>query len=317
MNPVLFEPIYKERVWGGRTLETALHRKLPKGKIIGESWDVVDRAEENSPIRPSDGPSQTLRSLIETHTDAVMGPGWDPKRRFPVLVKWLDCRQRLSRQVHAPAPLALKLGGEPKTENWFVADTQPGASLIVGLKQGTTRDEFEKAIADKSLEKYVHRFPVEPGQSILVESGRLHAIDAGNLILEIQQNSDTTYRVYDWGRTGLDGRRRELHIDESMQCIDFDDFEPDALPTFDEPGEVVLADSSEFRIRRANQDVGGSFSFAETTEPVLLHVVAGKLSAGPSGIEFNRGDTALAPASYRGTVTVTEAATVLLTDRFV
>lgn len=316
MNPVLFEPIYKERVWGGRTLETALSRKLPAGKVIGESWDLVDRADDNSPIRNSTSEIRNLRELIESEPKAVMGPDWDPAKRFPILVKWLDCQQRLSLQVHPPAPIAPHLGGEPKTENWFVADTKPGAGLIVGLKHGATRSGFEEALRAERLEECVHRFPVEPGQSILVESGRLHAIDAGSLILEIQQNSDTTYRVYDWGRTGLDGKPRELHIEESMQSIDFDDFEPSALPPFQDPGEAVLADCSEFRIRRSNQDTGGTLSITEG-EPTLLHIVSGLLVDQQSGIEFKRGDTALIPASHRGIIQATKTAVVLLTDRFV
>lgn len=317
MNPVLFEPIYKERVWGGRTLETALARKLPNGKIIGESWDLVDRPGDHSPIRRSSGRPSTIRELIESDPEAVMGAGWDPQRSFPILVKWLDCQQRLSLQVHPPSPIAPKLGGEPKTENWFVADTKPGAGLIVGLKRETTRKAFEEALAEGRLEECVHRFPVEPGQSILVESGRIHAIDAGNLILEIQQNSDTTYRVYDWGRTGLDGKPRQLHIDESLQSIDFDDFEPTALPSFDEPGETVLADCAEFRIRRFNQDEGAILPLAQEGEPCLLHVVSGKLIDEKSGVRFQRGDTALVPATSESRIRVTETSTVLVTDRFV
>jgi len=316
MNPVLFQPIYKERVWGGRTLRESLGRELPPGKVIGESWDLVDRPGDESLLRePADG-ARTIRELIRQSPEAVMGAGWPADRRFPILVKWLDCRQRLSLQVHPPAPVAPSLGGEPKTENWFVADTDPKAGLIVGLKRGVTRDEFEAALAEGRLEDCVHRFPVEKGQSILVESGRLHAIDAGNLILEIQQNSDTTYRVFDWGRAGLDGKPRELHVEESLRSIDFDDFEPAPLPAFEDFGEVVLADCGEFRIRRANLEEGAPLDTGGAGAPVLLHVAEGALRDAASGTAFGKGDTALLPAERSVRIEAMARSTVLLTDRF-
>ena len=142
--------------------------------------------------------------------------------------------------MHPPASVASELGGEPKTENWYVAATAPDASLIVGLKDRVSKEYFEEALHEERLEECVHKFDVQPGDPILVESGRLHAIDAGNLILEIQQNSDTTYRVYDWGRVGLDGQPRQLHVEESMRCIDFNDFEP----TPQRESEFVTGESS-------------------------------------------------------------------------
>lgn len=317
MNPVLFHPIYKERVWGGRSLEVSLGRKLPAGKIIGESWDLVDRPGDASLVRDSgEGSPRSIRDLIKKNPEGVMGKGWKASDPFPILVKWLDCQQRLSLQVHPPAPVAPSLGGEPKTENWFVADSKPGAGLIVGLKNGVTRQEFEEALAAETLEKCVHRFPVQPGQSILVESGRIHAIDAGNLILEIQQNSDTTYRVFDWGRTGLDGKPRELHVEESMKSIDFDDFEPSALPSFEDSGEATLADCDEFRIRRFNLEEGADFPDAQSGAPALLHVVSGSLCDENSGARMTRGDTALLPADRETAIKVTERCTILVTDHF-
>ncbi|MEM0964736.1 MAG: type I phosphomannose isomerase catalytic subunit [Verrucomicrobiota bacterium] len=316
MNPVLFHPIYKERVWGGRSLESSLGRTLPAGKVIGESWDIVDRADDASEIRSSSSQSTTIRDLIEENPEEVMGSGWDPAKPFPILVKWLDCQQRLSLQVHPPAPVAKVLHGEPKTENWFVADAKPGASLIVGLKRGVTKKEFERALHDETLEDCVHRFPVSQGQSILVESGRIHAIDGGNLILEIQQNSDTTYRVYDWGRVGLDGKPRQLHIEESMKSIDFDDFEPRADETFDGFGTTTLADCSEFRIRRTNLEDGSELAIEESTEPLLIHVVSGSLIDEDSSTQFIRGDTALLPATRSCRIVATSKSVVLLTDQF-
>ncbi|MFU8849349.1 MAG: class I mannose-6-phosphate isomerase, partial [Opitutales bacterium] len=186
-------------------------------------------------------------------------------------------------QVHPPEAVAARLGGEPKTEWWYIADTMPEAALIVGLKRGVSREQFEQAIADEALEPLLHRFPVRPGQSILLESGRLHAIDAGNLILEIQQNSDTTYRVYDWGRKGLDGQPRQLHVEESLKSIDFEDFEPAVTPASNESGETTLAECRQFRIRQHSFSAGDTLRPATPREPMILSIVAGELKEKQSG----------------------------------
>src|ERR1700677_3146013 len=213
MREVLqFQPIYQERVWGGRRLQTLLGRDLPDGPPIGESWEIVDRPEAQSRVRGGRLGGTTLRELILHHSAEVMGPDWEPADPFPLLVKWLDCSDRLSLQVHPPAAVAAALGGEPKTENWYVANSAPGASLFVGLKRGVDREAFTRALAAGTAEECVNRISVTAGDSVLVHSGQVHAIDAGNLILEIQQNSDTTYRVYDWDRAGLDGKPRPPHL---------------------------------------------------------------------------------------------------------
>jgi mannose-6-phosphate isomerase len=240
MELMSFTPLYMERVWGGRGLELKLGRKLPEGKVIGESWELVDREGEQSIVAEGTHKGKTIRELLEGGAADILGPGREGSQPFPILIKWLDCQDRLSLQVHPPAAIAPILGGEPKTENWYIADCDEDASLIVGLKQGVTREQFTQALEDNKVAACVHRFPVKPGDSILVESGRIHAIDAGNLILEIQQNSDTTYRVYDWGRVGLDGAPRQLHLEESLQSIDFNDYEPGPLKIV--PGAQTLAD---------------------------------------------------------------------------
>ncbi len=312
-NPIYFKPIYQERVWGGRNLEEVLGRKLPKGEVIGESWDVVDRPEAMSVIDKGDFAGKSLRELIEDRPEEIMGEGYDSSRPFPILVKWLDCSERLSLQVHPPAEVAPALGGEPKTENWYIVDCQPDASLIVGLKNSVTRDEFERRLGEGKLEECVHRFRVSSGESILVESGRIHAIDAGNLILEIQQNSDTTYRVYDWGRVGLDGSPRQLHVEESLKCIDWNDFEPETVCPG--PGESLLADCREFRLRKVDLDVSSNPVALEEGEPSLVSVTAGSVQI--SGKEAANGTTVLLPASSSFKVTAPEGATILVTDRFV
>lgn len=311
--PIFFKPIYQERVWGARNLSDALGRDLPEGKVIGEAWEVVDRPEAQSVVQGGEFDGKTIRELLSENAKTVMGEGYDPQRPFPILVKWLDCADRLSLQVHPPAEVAPELNGEPKTENWYIADCKKDASLIVGLKDGATREEFEKRIGDGTLEECIHRFPVRPGDSILVESGRLHAIDAGNLILEIQQNSDTTYRVYDWGRVGLDGAPRQLHVEESLKSIEWNDFEPSAMQTGG--AKVVLADCKEFRlVKYTLSDGQGSVSIA-AGEGRLLSPVEGKVRA--NGVEVSRGDNVLLAADTAWEIVGEPGAAFLVTERFV
>ncbi len=315
MQLLKFKPIYMERVWGGRDLEAKLGRSLPANQVIGESWDIVDRKDAQSVVEAGPLAGKTIRELLEAEAPAILGPGRDPQTPFPVLVKWLDCRERLSLQVHPPADVAAALGGEPKTENWYVVDCQRDASLIVGLKKGVTRERFEAALKANDAESCIHRFPVRPGDSILVESGRMHAIDAGNLILEIQQNSDTTYRVYDWGRVGLDGKPRQLHLDESLKSIDFNDFEPEPLRL--EAGERTLADCPEFRIMRYELNPGDApLLFPADEDARLIHVVDGCVEDARSGTLLAKGDNVLQPYVTAVELSAKEPSTLLVTDRF-
>jgi mannose-6-phosphate isomerase len=315
MELMSFNPLYMERVWGGRGLELKLGRTLPEGKVIGESWELVDRKGEQSVVAEGTHKGKTIRELLENAAADILGPGREGSQPFPILIKWLDCQDRLSLQVHPPAEIAPTMGGEPKTENWYIADCEEGASLIVGLKQGVTREQFTQALANNEAEACVHRFPVKPGDSILVESGRMHAIDAGNLILEIQQNSDTTYRVYDWGRVGLDGAPRQLHIEESLKSIDFKDYEPETLKIV--PGAQTLADCPEFRIRKFELNPDDEpLNLAAGQSARLIHVVTGKVTDSQSGATLTKGGNYLQPYVTGTNLSADEAATILVTDQF-
>lgn len=310
MRYVLLKPLYQERVWGGRKLGELPGRELPQGGPIGESWEVVDRAEADSPLQSGKG---SLGRLRREETAWLMGPKWPAERPFPILVKWLDCEQRLSLQVHPPAEVAGELGGEPKTENWYIVEARPEAAVLAGVKPGTGPEAFRKALEAEQLEPLVHRLPCQAGDSLFVRSGRLHAIDAGNLILEIQQNSDTTYRVYDWGRVGLDGQPRTLHVEESMRSIDFEDTEPGLLHP--EGRESVLVDAEEFRLRRLELGEGESLSFGAGEEPRILSVVEGELGTG-DGYVARRGDNLVLPYAEVSSWEARGRAVVLVTDRF-
>jgi mannose-6-phosphate isomerase len=318
-----FQPLYQERVWGGRALEAALGRTLSPGVPVGESWEVVDRPEAQSIVETGALTGQSLRSVLAKHTADVMGPGWPAEEPFPILIKWLDCRERLSLQVHPPAAVAAELKGEPKTENWYIAHSTPGAELLVGLKRGVTREIFERAIRSNTLESCVHHFNVAAGDSILVHSGQVHAIDAGNLILEIQQNSDTTFRVYDWGRMGLDGQPRQMHIQQSLRSIDWTDFEP--APLRAAPTSGVIADCAEFRIRRVVLGAGERAHVRSGEQPRLLSIVSGAVrvtdegnggTRAPFRQKIARGENALLPFAGSFTFTADATTILLVTENF-
>jgi mannose-6-phosphate isomerase len=226
LYPFTFRPIFKERVWGGRELERLYHKALPPGVPIGESWEISDRPGDVSIIANGLYAGKDLRWLMENHAPDLLGGAKAQGGRFPLLVKILDAQDRLSLQVHPPLAKAAQLGGEPKTEMWYVAEAAPGAELYVGLKRGVTRAEFEQRIVAGTVAECVHCVGVRPGDSMFLPSGRVHALGAGLVIFEIQQNSDTTYRVFDWNRLGLDGKPRELHVPQSLASIDFSDYEP-------------------------------------------------------------------------------------------
>lgn len=308
MDFIRFQPIYQERIWGGRAFEKFGRDCLPKHGNIGESWEICDRSEANTRVKggPLDGYS--LRELIRRHGRDIMGPGWHPERRFPILVKWLDSRDRLSLQVHPPQSVADIHGGEAKTETWYVADAEPHAALFCGLKRGATREKFEAALRRNKACEWVHRVGVSKGDALHTPSGRIHAIDAGCLILEIQQNSDTTYRVYDWGRP------RQLHIDESLRCIDFNDFEPEPMRAAKQ--SRVLAECEHYRLREVIVEPRRELRIDAGTA-TILSIVEGELTEINRGESVFAGENILVPACSAHRFKASGHAQVLLTDRFV
>jgi mannose-6-phosphate isomerase len=246
-TPLTFEPIFMERIWGGRRLESEFGKKLPPQKAIGESWEIVDRPEAQSVVH--DGPlrGKTLHQLWTENRDEIFGHVPDATR-FPLLVKILDAHDKLSLQVHPPDEAASRLGGEPKTEFWYVAAAAPDADLYLGFRESISRDQFEKAIRNGTAADRVHRIRVKAGDGAFLPSGRFHSLGAGTLLIEIQQNSDTTYRVFDWNRVDKKGKARQLHVEQALQCIDFNDVTPSLI----EPRGEILLRNELFEIQRWN-----------------------------------------------------------------
>jgi len=318
LYPLTFHPIFKERVWGGREISRLYGKQLPPGAPIGESWEISDRPGDTSVIANGPLAGKDLRWLMENHAAELLG-GAKPAtgNRFPLLCKILDAREKLSLQVHPPANQAAELGGEPKTEMWFITDAVPGAELYVGLRRGVTRAEFEKKIRDGSVAECFHRVPVKAGDAMFLPSGRVHAIGAGLVIFEIQQNSDTTYRVFDWNRVGLDGRPRELHVAESLASIDFNDFEPNLVETqFAAGGKIQrrsLVRNPLFDVEVVEMKTGAGLDL----KPGQLQIIAAirgqfEIKGGSVSANSVAGQFCLVPASLAQTIILAKSDAALL-----
>jgi len=299
MEPIAFSPIYMTRVWGGRSLETVYQRDLPDDQPYGESWEMSDRADEQSIVSSGPFAGKSLHDLWTNHREEIFGEDLTGDR-FPLLIKILDARDDLSIQVHPPAEVADELGGDPKTEMWYIADCDPGAKLYIGLKDGCTRESFERSLAEGTVEEQVHAVSPRAGESIFIPSGRLHAIGAGFIIYEIQQNSDTTYRVFDWNRVGLDGDPRDLHIDESMASIDFDDLEPG----MDQPDGDTLASCEYFFVTRHNIPESQELTVQNDAFSIIT-VISGQICS-EAGTIFKTGDFLILPRNAEPLIAQTD-----------
>lgn len=282
-----------ERVWGGRRLESLYGKRLPSAALIGESWEIVDRPEVQSVVHEGPFRGRTLHQLWCKDREAIFGNVPDTPR-FPILAKLLDAQENLSLQVHPPPALAKKLGGESKSELWYFADAAPKARLYAGVKEGCTRAVFAAALERGEVEDQLHSLDVAVGDAIFLPSGRLHALGAGSVLVEIQENSDTTYRVYDWNRVKKGRARRAMHITEAMQCIDFNDRNPGLL----QPDGESLVRHERFEI-----DKWLLQGEREIAEPGIFSIVVcltGTVAC--AGREFKPGDFFLVPAELKDRV---------------
>ncbi len=317
LYPFVFKPIFKDRIWGGRELERLYAKIIPAGRI-GEAWEISDRPGDASVIANGALAGKDLRWLMENHAAEILGGAKSAAEgRFPLLCKILDAREKLSLQVHPPASKAAELKGEPKTEMWFIADAAPGASLYVGLKRGVKGAEFEQKISDGSVAECFHKIPVKAGDTMFLPSGRVHAIGDGLVIFEIQQNSDTTYRVFDWNRLGLDGKPREMHVAQSLASIEFNDFEPKLVETtFVAHGKVLkrsLVNDPLFTVE-AWKLASGADGLLQPKKLQIVAVTSGavEIRSGATSVKLSAGDFSLIPASLERTEVVAMSDAALL-----
>ena len=306
--PIKFENVFKERIWGGRNLQRVLDKPLPPGDaLIGESWEVVDHRSEASVV--SNGPlkGRTLRELREAHGAELVGEHGLALGRgqVPLLVKFLDAQEVLSVQVHPDDDYANEHehGELGKTEMWYVVHAEPGATLITGLKPGVTRETLQEAIEAGKVEECLQKVEVKAGECYFTPAGRVHAIGAGNVICEVQQNSDVTYRFYDWNRVDASGKARELHIEKSLDVINYDDTDSARV----EPKRVAGEGGTAWELVRCPYFVAEKLEVSGTmpadTRVESFHILsalagAGEVRGGGSeAVPLRKGESMLIPCA--------------------
>lgn len=299
--PLHFKPEFKERVWGGRELERFGY-DVPEGHI-GEGWMIADHPNGVSHVINGELAGQGLDQIRET-----LGAEWFGSKgsqsgngRFPLLIKLLDCNDDLSVQVHPTDDYAgLPKGELGKTEMWYVLDAKPGAKIIYGLKPGVNRESFAAAISEGRIMDTLQEVSVEAGDTFYIPAGTVHALCAGVLVAEIQQNSDTTYRVYDYDRPGLDGKPRELHIEDSLNVTAYEGAGATRMKTDGaKPGEwLTLAKSPYFVTDKGV--VRGEWKLSTVPESFDIVIVAegnGSIRWESGLLDAKAGDCFLLPAN--------------------
>jgi mannose-6-phosphate isomerase len=222
LPPLRFEPILKRLIWGGRRLGALLHKPIGPESDYAESWEISDHRHGQSVVLGGPMAGSTLHDLVRTRGPELLGTGIAPRDQFPLLLKFIDARQVLSVQVHPDDEQGRRLADDNgKNESWVVIDAEPGSLIYAGLRDGVTRPQFAEALEAGRVEDLLHAFEPRPGDCIHIPAGTVHAIGAGVLLAEVQQMSDATFRVYDWGRVGPDGTPRPLHIAEALEVTAF------------------------------------------------------------------------------------------------
>jgi mannose-6-phosphate isomerase len=223
LYPLRFELLFRRYLWGGRRLETTLGKSLPPGDDYAESWEVVDHGDDQSVVVAGAMAGTPLRDIVRDFGNELMGRH-HPVKQFPLLFKFLDAHRNLSVQVHPNDLQAARLDPPDfgKTEAWFVLHAEPGSTIYAGLKRGFDRHAFAREVSRGTTELCLHSYQPEVGDCLFIPAGTVHAIGAGLVVAEIQQASDTTFRIFDWNRVGTDGKPRQLHIEQALDVIDFE-----------------------------------------------------------------------------------------------
>jgi len=305
LYPLTFKPLYKNYIWGGQNLR-GMGKEFGEDEIVAESWEISDHGDDVSIVSDGTLKGKTLRALIEQFGDDLCPATLTG--RFPILIKYIDANRRLSVQVHPHDEYAREHEGPQelgKTECWYVLEAKPGAQLVVGMKRGVSREIFRDMINKNSIEEGIRTIPVSKGDFVFIKSGTVHAIMEGILICEIQENSDSTYRLYDWGRVGHDGKPRELHLEKAMDVITFvpdnayEQFMSEILIPYDKMAENhthELVRSSFFNIDLMSYRHDVRIE-QENSHFNTINLVEGSCQLQWSGgtLHLSRGDTVLIP----------------------
>ena len=309
-TPVKLSPVFKDYLWGGTRLKTEFSKQSDMTPLA-ESWELSAHKDGQSTVAEGEYAGMTLTAYLDTVGREVLGTNCEKYDYFPLLIKLIDAKGDLSVQVHPSDAYALEHEGEyGKTEMWYILDCEEGAALYYGFREDTTREEYESAIREGRLTDILNRVPVKRGDVFFIPAGTVHAIGAGILICEIQQNSNTTYRVYDYNRRDKDGNLRPLHVEKALAVSDLK--KSPALPAIPDGEDVLLAACGYFEVRRLR--FGGNGTVTATPESfTALTVTAGEgtLSDGENTLSFRKGDTLFIPAQ-QASFTVTGACEMIL-----
>jgi mannose-6-phosphate isomerase len=299
LYPLSFQPLYKQYIWGGRKLETSLGKAIGPGDNYAESWEICDHGMDQSVVANGPLTGTTLAELVARYGRELFGRH-HPQTRFPLLVKFLDARQTLSVQVHPNDEQAALL--EPpdsgKSEAWVVLETGPESLIYAGLKSDVNRNKLETAIREGRCRECLHSFHPQVGDCIYIPAGTVHSLGAGLLVAEIQQSSDTTFRLFDWNRLGPDGKPRPLHVEQGLNVIDYlaGPVYPQKTQATDRDGAVRLVECEKFVLEQLTFD--GRYEIGGDGRCHILIILEGSLmTAGdPDMKTISRGGTVLIPA---------------------
>ncbi len=303
LYPLKFKPVLKDKIWGGSRLRTLLNKDISEANRCGESWEVSGLVGDESVVANGFLAENNLNELIEIYMTELVGEKIYEQYGlgFPLLIKFIDANDNLSVQVHPDDGLARrKYGQNGKTEMWHVIAADPGGGLYVGFNRTVSKAQFEKAIADGTVEETLRYYPVQPGDTFMIPAGTVHAIGKGVLLAEIQQPSDITFRVFDWNRVDDGGNPRELHVEEALEAIHFDEQPRDFKIHY--PSQlnktVKLVRSEYFNTNALAFDRPIGKSFAEIDSFVLYICLDGQilLAFGDRRERLETGEVVLIPA---------------------
>ena len=319
MKAIKLNPAFKDYLWGGTKLRDEYGKKCDLDKVA-ESWELSCHKDGCSMVADGEYAGLTLPQYIEKAGKAVLGTDCEKFEYFPILIKLIDAKQNLSVQVHPDNDYAMRVEGEyGKTEMWYVVDCEPGAGLLYGFKHEISKEEFRRRIEDNTLLEVTNRVEVHPGDVFFIEAGTLHAIGEGILIAEIQQNSNTTYRVYDYGRVGADGKPRQLHIEKAIDVTRLAPAtrpcgRPQAKPEAFDGGSVLpLASCDYFTVKEMEVTSHAALMADEKSFHSLLLLDGSlTLSMGGEKLEMKKGDSVFVPAGS-GDYTLTGKGRLILT----
>lgn len=299
LTPLVFHPIYRRYIWGGRGFATAFARDLPAGNDYAESWELVDRGGDQSVVAAGPWTGRSLGEIVRDHGPDLLGSRAAPAR-FPLLFKFLDACRDLSVQVHPDDARAARLATPDlgKTEAWYVVAAQPGSRIYAGLRPGVDAAALAAALEAGRCETVLHSFVARPGDCVFIPAGTVHAIGAGLLVAEIQQSSDVTYRLHDWNRTGPDGRPRPLHIEAGLEAVtQMGPVDPVASTATSDPAVRRLVTCPYFQLDEVRP--GGTWAVGGDGGCHFLAVLEGRVTcAGAEGLPpLGPGGCLLVPAA--------------------